>query len=113
MDKSKLIHSYFDAIKTKDIKKLRTLLGEGFGVRTFYGNLIFSYEDLEATLNKFNLITYDIIDLEMSSETGYAYTIIEYSIDSVVMNECIVVKFVFKDNNIIRVFETIKKGWIY
>jgi tRNA pseudouridine38-40 synthase len=109
MDKSKLINTYFDAIKIKDIIGLKTLLGEGFGIRTFFGKLIFSYEDLEATLDKFNLITYDIIDLELSSDIGYVYTIIEYSIDSVVMNECIVVKFVFKDNKIIRVFETIKK----
>ena len=109
MDKTKLINSYFNAVKAKDINGLRTLLGEGFGIRTFFGKLIFNYEDLESTFNNFNLVTADIIDLELSSDIGYVYTIVEYSLDSVVMNECIVVKFVFKDNKIVRVFEIVKK----
>ncbi len=109
MDKSKLINLYFDAVKAKDIKGLRTLLGEGFGIRTFYGKLIFNYGEFESTFNNFNLVTADIIDLELSSDIGYVYTIVEYSLDSVVMNECIVVKFVFKDDKIVRVFETVKK----
>ena len=109
MDKSTLVKSYFDMFRAKDIEGLKILLGQGFGIRTFLGKLLFSFDDLETYLTNYSLLTTDIIDLDESNDIIYIYTIVEYSIDTVSKNECIVVKFVFKEDKIVRVFETVKK----
>lgn len=105
MDKSTFINLYFEAYRTKDFKKIISLLGNGFGIRTFDKKLIFNYHDLEDLFNHYSLEGFDITSLEVSNNTVYVNTSIEYTLDSVFKKENIVSKFVFKDEKIIRVFE--------
>ena len=109
MDKSKLVNSYFEAFRAKDMESLKLIFGEGFGVRTFLGSLVFSFEAVGLLFDKYNLIDTNIINFDELNDIVYINAIVEYSIDSKVNSECIIVKFVFKDNLIIRAYETIKK----
>ena len=56
MDKSKLVNSYFEAFRAKDIESLKSIMGTGFGIRTFLGSLMFNLEDIELLLKEYNLI---------------------------------------------------------
>ena len=108
MDHSKLVKSYFESFRDKDIVSLKAVLGEGFGIRTFNGKLLFNFEDLENLFNNFTLESITIIDMETTKDTVYVNTIIEYKIDSKSYSKSLVSKFVFRDGLIVRVFETVK-----
>ena len=109
MNKTNIVTSYFEAFRAKDINTLKSILGHGFGIRTFLGSLLFSFDSIECFLNKYNLIDYNIINIEELNDTVYLNVIVEYSVDSNINNECLVIKVVFNDNLIVRVYETIKK----
>lgn len=109
MKKLELINLYFEAFRAKDLKSLKLILGPGFGVRTFLGNLIFSFDSIQLLFKKYNLNEISISDYDELTDIVYINAIVEYSIDSKVESECIIVKFVFKNNLIIRAYETIKK----
>ncbi len=109
MNHLKLVKSYYDAVIAKDIIVLDSLLRKGYGIRTNQGKLVFNYNDLELMLDTYGLITYNIVDIENTIDTVYVRMNVEYSMDSVVRNDNIVVKFVLKDNLILRLFETIEK----
>ena len=54
MDNSKLVNLYFESFRDKDIVSIKSLLCEDFGIRTFNGKLLFSFEDLENLFNKYS-----------------------------------------------------------
>ena len=109
MDKIKIINSYFEAFRAKDIKALKSILANGFGIRTFFGMLIFNYEDLESMYTKYSLIKTDLNNFEPSNDIVYVNVDIEYTLDSTRSKDSIVVKFVFENDKVIRVYETLKK----
>lgn len=108
MDHSKLVKSYFESFRDKDMVSLKALLGKDFGIRTFNGKLLFNYEDLKNIFVNHTLESIKIIDMSTSKDTVYVTTIIEYKIDSSSYSKSLVSKFVFRDGLIVRVFETLK-----
>lgn len=109
MDKSKIVNSYFEAFRAKDIELLKLVLGPGFGVKTFLGNLIFNLEDIEKLFETYSLMDTNIINFNELNDIVNINVLIEYKIDSVINNECLIVKFIFKEGLIVRAYETIKK----
>ena len=109
MDKSKLVDTYFEAFRAKDIESLKSILGPGFGVRTFLGSLMFDFKDIEKLFETYSLIDTNIINFDELNDVVNINVLIEYKIDSEVINECVIVKFVIKDDLILRAYETIKK----
>jgi tRNA pseudouridine38-40 synthase len=108
MDMQEQVKAYFELFREKDIASLRALLGDGYGIRTFYGKLIFGIKALEEYYNNFSLITINIIDMEVANSTVYVESKIIYEMDSRLHSASIVSKFVFEEELIKRVFETIK-----
>lgn len=108
MNANKIVESYFEAFRDKDLISLKSLLGQGFGIRTFNRKLIFSYEDLEYYLNKITFNSIEVVDIENSKNTVYVNTMSEYKIDSELYKESLVSKFVFEGEKIKRIFETTK-----
>jgi len=108
MDHFKLVKLYFEAFRDKNLPLLKSLLGKGFGIRTFNGNLMFSIKGLEDLFVNYTLNDIDFIDMEVSNNTVYINTKVDYTIDSSLYEVSLVSKFVFEDEKIVRVFETVK-----
>ncbi len=109
MNKNEIVNTYFEAFRAKDVELIKGIMSDGFGVRTFLGKLIFDFKDIELLFKKYSLIDTNIINFSELSDIVYINVLVEYSIDSKIQNECVIVKFVFKENLIIRAYETIKK----
>lgn len=110
MDTIKLVKSYFEAFRAKDIEGIKVLLGTGFGIRSFLGKLVFSIEDLELLLQEHSIIDFNLLTLEQSNDIVYVEATVKYSVSEEVFVKDIVTKFVIKDNAILRVYETLKKA---
>lgn len=110
MNKRDIIDLYFESFRAKDIKILKSIFKhDGFGVRTFIGNLLFSFEDIEKIFLTYTVNDVLIKDFEELNDVVYVKATMKYTKDSIVKSENIIVKFVFLKNLLIRAFETVEK----
>ena len=90
MDNSKLVNLYFESFRDKDIVSLKAVLGEGFGIRTFNGKLLFNFEDLENLFHNYTLESIDIVNMETTQTKGLNRNIIDkYYTKDIVVELCL------------------------
>lgn len=107
MNKIDLVNKYYQAWVNKDIDSIKSILLENrFGVRNFFKAVIFNYDQLQKEFIKFELLQFDISNIEEQNNVLYCNLSFEYKYKDTVLNTSVIVKFVFKNNKIIRVYET-------
>jgi len=107
MKKTDVIKLYYKAWINKDSKALRNILSKDkFGIRNFFKNVIFSYEDIENEFQKFKLLDFSIRNIEEFYNILYCDVLLKYEYKKTILNAEVIVKFVFKKDKIIRIYES-------
>lgn len=109
MNKSDLVNKYYQAWVDKDLDLLKSILEEGkFGIRNFFKNVMFDFDDIINNFNKFDLLKFDISNLDEHNNVLYCNISFNYRYKKTNLNIFVIVKFVFKNDKIIRTYETLE-----
>jgi len=102
-----IINDYYKSWVLKDIELLSNTLYENkFGIRNFFKSVIFNFDEIESEFKKFNLLDFKIDVIEETKNTMYCNITFKYEYKKNLLNMNVIAKIVFKDNLIIRVYET-------
>ena len=108
MSKTDLVNKYYQAWINKDIEEFRkVLLVEKFGIRNFFKDIIFGIDDILKELKKFEILQFSISNVEENDNVLYCDIALEYMYKNTRLSAETIVKFVFKNNKIVRVYETL------
>ncbi len=107
MKKRDIINTYYQAWINEDIESLKNVLLENnFGIRNFFKDILFDFEMITKEFRKFGLLEYSLFNIEEFENILYCDLSLEYKYNKVILCATVKVKFVFKDNYIIKVYET-------
>jgi len=108
MNKIDLVNTYYQAWVNEDIESFsNVLLVEKFGIRNFFKDIIFGIDDLKRELRKFELLLFNISNVEENNDVLYCDLALEYKYKNTRLCAQAIVKFIFKNDRIVRVYETL------
>jgi len=109
MNKRQSIETYFEAFRAKNTELLTTVFDNGFGVRTFLGDLVLSLRAIESLFTKYQLNNVGITEYVEQNDVVYIKATVTYTIDSLEISEDIIGRFIFNENLITRAYEAVEK----
>lgn len=108
MKKTDLVTTYYQSWVDKNIVTLEDeLLDDKFGIRNFFKNVFFAFEDIEIEFLKFDLLSFNLLSIEEHDDIFYCSVELKYLYKNTNLKAEVITKFIFKNDLIIRVYETL------
>ncbi len=111
MNKFELVNNYYQAWINKDVESLSNILFlNKFGIRNFFKNVIFDLDSIQNEFKRYELLQFKLSNIEENDNILYCDLSLEYKYKKTNLKAKVIVKFTFKNNKIIRVYESISNS---